>query len=323
MLIRQVIAKEKLHTLFKIYNHRERSDSGPGAELGEDRQFPSPSARGQRAYPDSDEEPCGIVNRKLNSAAVKPVMKVLYNKPELAPKQFLLLADKLINLKLVETVDDYGYLTDHHEEAQVQACLRLSYDQQACIEKATLTDVEKKGQLADVTLRNLVCDLKQVDVNYWPHIPQGKNIVRITFVLDAVTLIVCPNVYSKLPLTILPELTTPSEPNEVLKIVSANAVKVFDLDNGSIKTFPTDKLYAARGLLKQLFESKSNICDAVKLIDLNMNRSLGALLLENHDKQPNVAARAKERSCTEEADGKGSEVSTGAAKNDVLNRLEG
>ncbi|KAL1403883.1 hypothetical protein pipiens_019168 [Culex pipiens pipiens] len=281
----------------------------------------------------------------LNSAAVKPVMKVLYNKPELAPKQFLLLAVKLINftknlpckwrggqrsgrIDLGRQADSVpcsadGYLTDHHEEAQVQACLRLSYDQQACIEKATLTDVEKKGQLADVTLRNLVCDLKQVDVNYWPHIPQGKNIVRITFVLDAVTLIVCPNVYSKLLLTILPELTTPSEPNEVLKIVSANVVKVLDLDNGSIKTFPTDKLYAPRGLLKQLFESKSNIFDAVKLIDLNMNRSLGALLLENHDKKPNVAARAKERSCTEEADGKGSEVSTGAAKNEVLNRLEG
>ncbi|KAL9697831.1 hypothetical protein quinque_001272 [Culex quinquefasciatus] len=262
----------------------------------------------------------------LNSAAVKPVMKVLYNKPELAPKQFLLLAVKLINFtkKLAVYTVDNGAVELISDDKQIPyLVLQMDISWQVCIEKATLKDVEKKGQLADVTLRNLVCDLKQVDVNYWPHIPQGKNIVRITFVLDAVTLIVCPNVYSKLLLTILPELSTPSEPNEVLKIVSANVVKVLDLDNGSIKTFPTDKLYAARGLLKQLFESKSNIFDAVKLIDLYMNRSLGALLLENHDKKPNVAARAKERSCTEEADGKGSEVSTGAAKNEVLNRLEG
>ncbi|EDS37730.1 conserved hypothetical protein [Culex quinquefasciatus] len=192
--------------------------------VGGDRQFDQ-STRGQRAYPDSDEEPCGIDSRELveiiqppvtpflldvqsdvgdkfteggiignlslrtalvmlNSAIVKPVKKVLYNQPELALRPW----------------------TAVGLEEFKQLCLRLSYDQQARIMKATLTDVEKKGQLAEVTLLNVVCDLKQVDVNYWPHIPQGKSIVRITFVLDAVTLTVCPNVYSKLLLTILPEV---------------------------------------------------------------------------------------------------------------------
>ncbi|KAL9694726.1 hypothetical protein quinque_014011 [Culex quinquefasciatus] len=53
-----------------------------------------------------------------------------------------------------------------------------------------------------------------------------------------------------------------------------------------------------------------------------MNRSLGALLLENHDKKPNVAARAKERRYTEEADGKGSEVSRVDKFNATLELLQ-
>ncbi|KAL9700385.1 hypothetical protein quinque_003826 [Culex quinquefasciatus] len=66
-----------------------------------------------------------------------------------------------------------------------------------------------------------------------------------------------------------PQLTTPPEPNDV---VSANAVEILDLDNSSIKTVRLDNMF-----------------NDVKLIDLSMNRSLGALLLENHDKKLNEA----------------------------------
>ncbi|EDS38065.1 conserved hypothetical protein [Culex quinquefasciatus] len=356
----------------------------------------------------------------VTSAVVKPTMKVLYNQlPELAPKQFLPLADKLKigDLVCIETADDgwsRGLVVEQHDknwlfytvdngtvelisdEKQIRAlpeeykqkpylvlqmdlsrvimkelefkqrCYlpsfafgfeRLSYDQQTRTMKATLKDVEGKRQLAEVTFRNFVCDLKQVDINYWPHIPQDKSIVRITSVLDASTVIVCPkdkiNVYTELLQTILPvlkQLTAPPKPNDVivgvdelampyrarvLKVISANAVEVLDLDNGSIKTVPSDKLYGANGfirnlpvypmkvkirdldpaavknpeliieqlqdlrsakrLLKQLFESKSYMYDGVKLIDLNMNRSLGALLLENHDKKLNEAAEAERK----------------------------
>ncbi|XP_039452114.1 uncharacterized protein LOC120431025 [Culex pipiens pallens] len=142
----------------------------------------------------------------LNSAMVKPVNKV-------HEKTWLFYTLDNGAVELISDDKQIPYLVMQMDISRViikklefkQLCLRLSYDQQARIMKATLTDVEKKGQLAEVTLRNVVCDLKQVDVNYWPHIPQGKSIVRITFVLDAVTLTVCPNVYSKLLLTILPE----------------------------------------------------------------------------------------------------------------------
>lgn len=86
-----------------------------------------------------------------------------------------------------------------------------------------------------------------------------------------------------------PQLTTPPEPNDVvdercadelalpyrarvLKVVSANAVEILDLDNSSIKTVRLDNMF-----------------NDVKLIDLSMNRSLGAPLLENHDKKLNEA----------------------------------
>ncbi|KAL1397947.1 hypothetical protein pipiens_009354 [Culex pipiens pipiens] len=207
----------------------------------------------------------------VTSAVVKPTMKVLYNQlPELAPKQFLPLADKLKigDLVCIETADDgwsRGLVVEQHDknwlfytvdngtvelisdEKQIRAlpeefrqkpylvlqmdlsrvimkelefkqrCYlpsfafgfeRLSYDQQTRTMKATLKDVEGKRQLAEVTFRNFVCDLKQVDINYWPHIPQDKSIVRITSVLDASTVIVCPkdkiNVYTELLQTILP-----------------------------------------------------------------------------------------------------------------------
>ncbi|KAL9694693.1 hypothetical protein quinque_013978 [Culex quinquefasciatus] len=200
---------------------------------GGDRQFDQ-STRGQRAYPDSDEEPCGIDSRELveiiqppvtpflldvqsdvgdkfteggiignlssrtvlvmlNSAMVKPVKKVLYNQPELALRPWTTVGLEVMQMDISRVI------------IKKLEFKQLCHDQQARIMKATLTDVEKKGQLVEVTLWNVVCDLKQVDVNYWPHIPQGKSIVRITFVLDVVTLTVCPNVYSKLLLTILPE----------------------------------------------------------------------------------------------------------------------
>ncbi|KAL9694696.1 hypothetical protein quinque_013981 [Culex quinquefasciatus] len=143
----------------------------------------------------------------LNSAMVKPVKKVLYNQPELALRPWT-----TVGLEAVESISDdkqIPYLVMQMDISRViikkLEFKQLCHDQQARIMKATLTDVEKKGQLVEVTLWNVVCDLKQVDVNYWPHIPQGKSIVRITFVLDVVTLTVCPNVYSKLLLTILPE----------------------------------------------------------------------------------------------------------------------
>ncbi|KAL1396110.1 hypothetical protein pipiens_010749 [Culex pipiens pipiens] len=188
--------------------------------IGGDRQFPSPSARGQRAYPDSDEEPWGIVNRELAEIIQPPVTPILLDVQS-------------------DTVDDCwsrGLVAEQHE-------------------KTWLFYTVDNGAV------ELTSDDKQI-------------------------------------------------PYRVLQMDIARVI-MKKLEFKPAFGFP------ARGLLKQLFESKSNIFDGVKLIDLNMNRSLGALLLENHDKKPNVAARAKEINCTEEAVGKGSEVPTGAAKNNV------
>ncbi|EDS41827.1 conserved hypothetical protein [Culex quinquefasciatus] len=275
---------------------------------GGDRQFPSPSARGQRAYPDSDEEPWGIVNRELAEIIQPPVTPILLDVQSDTVDDCWsrgLVAEQHEKTWLFYTVDN-GAVELTSDDKQIPYRVLQMDIARACIMKATLTDVEKKGQLADVTLRNLVCDLKQVNVKYWPHIPQGKNIVRITFVLDTVTLIVCHNVYSKLLLTILPEVHP-----QPAGLPYEDQIR--DLDPTAVE----NPGLIIEQLQEQLFESKSNIFDGVKLIDLNMNRSLGALLLENHDKKPNVAARAKEINCTEEAVGKGSEVPTGAAKNNV------
>lgn len=355
----------------------------------------------------------------LTTATVKPTMKVLYNHlPEVAPKQFPPLADKLKigDLVCIETADDgwsRGLVVEQHDknwlfyavdngtvelitdEKQIrslpeeykqkphlvlqmdlskvimnelefkQRCYmpsfafgfeRLSYDKQTRTMKANLKDVEGKRLLAEVTFRNFICDLKQVDINYWPHIPQDKSIVRITSVLNVSTVIACPkdkiNIYTELLQTILPSLkplTTTPKTNEVivgvdelampyrarvLKTVSQSEVEVLDLDNGSIKSVPFEKLYAASGfiqnlpvypmkiqirdldpsavknpdliieqlqdlkaskrLLKQLFENKSYMY-GVKLIDLNTNRSLGTLLMEHHDKKINEAAEAERK----------------------------
>lgn len=355
----------------------------------------------------------------LTGAVVKPTMKVLYNQlPEVAPKQFPPLAEKLKigDLVCIETADDgwsRGLVVEQHDknwlfyavdngtvelisdEKQIrslpeeykqkphlvlqmdlskvimnelefkQRCYmpsfafgfeRLSYDKQTRTMKASLKDVEGKRQLAEVTFRNFICDLKQVDINYWPHIPQDKSVVRITSVLNVSTVIACPkdkiNIYTELLQTILPALkplTTTPKTNEVivgvdelampyrarvLQTISQSEVEVLDLDNGSIKSVPFDKLYAASGfiqnlpvypmkiqirdldpatvknpdliveqlqdlkaskrLLKQLFENKSYMY-GVKLIDLNTNRSLGALLMEHHDKKINEAAEAERK----------------------------
>lgn len=353
----------------------------------------------------------------LTGAVVKPTMKVLYNQlPEVAPKQFPPLADKLKigDLVCIETADDgwsRGLLVEQHDknwlfytvdngtvelisdEKQIrslpeeykqkphlvlqmdlmkvvmnelefkQRCYmpsfafgfeRISYGKQTRTMKAILSDVEGKRQLAEVTFRNFICDLKQVDINYWPHIPQDKSIVRITSVLNASTVIACPkdkiNIYTELLQKILPALKPlPSSPqaNEVivgvdelampyrarvLKNVSQSEIEVLDLDNGTIKIVPFTKLYAANGfiqnlpvypmkvqirdldpaavknpdlitdqlhdlkatkrLLKQVFENKSYMY-GVKLIELNTNRSLGALLMEHHDKKLNEAVEAE------------------------------
>ncbi|XP_058453750.1 uncharacterized protein LOC131431855 [Malaya genurostris] len=151
---------------------------------------------------------------------------------------------------------------------------RVSYDQQKRSMKALLKDAEGKRPLAEVEFTEFVCDLKKVGINYWPHIPQDKCVVRIASVLDISSVIICPhdkiNIYTDLlqtMLTGLKPLTSAPVVNEVIigvddimmpyrarvmKSLPSSEVELLDLDNGSIKQIPFGKLYAANSFISNL-----------------------------------------------------------------------
>ncbi|XP_053696103.1 uncharacterized protein LOC128743533 [Sabethes cyaneus] len=240
---------------------------------------------------------------------------------------------------------------------------RQEYNAQQLSMKAVLKDVEGKITLAEVIFTEFVCDLKQVGINYWPHIPQDKSVVQITAVLDICTVIICPqvkiNVYTELLQTILPGLkalcSAPTANDvivgvdeimmpyraRVLRTISTSEVELLDLDNGCIKKLPLGKLYAANSFILNLpvYTSKVQIRDintsaieneaavleqmedfkinkrnfrllfeggsymhGVKLIDLNSNRSVATLLMEQHDKKQREVAEARAKQQQREAE---------------------
>ncbi|XP_058820578.1 uncharacterized protein LOC131682827 [Topomyia yanbarensis] len=151
---------------------------------------------------------------------------------------------------------------------------RVSYDHKNRSMKALMKDAEGKRSLAEVEFTEFVCDLKKVGINYWPHIPQDKCVVKITSVLNVSSVIICPqdkiNIYTDLLQTILPglkPLTSSPLANDVIigvddimmpyrarvmKNVSSSEVELLDLDNGCIKKIPFGKLYAANGFISNL-----------------------------------------------------------------------
>lgn len=151
---------------------------------------------------------------------------------------------------------------------------RLSYDKQLRRMKCLMKDVEANRTLAEVEFGDFVCDLKTVGINYWPHIPQDKSIVKISSVLNVGTVIICPkgkvNVYTELLQSVMPTLTRlTAVPNvkdvvvavddvmmpyraRVLSILSPTEIQVLDLDNGHIRNTPLQNLYTTNGFVNNL-----------------------------------------------------------------------
>ncbi|XP_065095769.1 uncharacterized protein LOC135717560 [Ochlerotatus camptorhynchus] len=166
---------------------------------------------------------------------------------------------------------------------------RLSFNKAQQTMKCTMKDGKGKFVLAEVDFMDFECDLKKVGIDYWPHTPQDKMIVRILSALDVSTIVICPkdsiNVYTELLQTVIPNLKRlTAVPNvkdvivamddcmmpyraRVLSIVSSTEVEVLDLDNGKIRNTFTEKLFETNGFVNNLpvYTLK------VRILDMNVS----------------------------------------------------
>ncbi|XP_065083783.1 uncharacterized protein LOC135705858 [Ochlerotatus camptorhynchus] len=151
---------------------------------------------------------------------------------------------------------------------------RLSYKKALQKMKCTMKDSEGKRILAEVDFMDFECDLKKAGLNFWPHIPQDKSIVRISFTFDVSTIVVCPrdiiNIYTGLLQTVLPTLkrltTAPNVKDVIVAVddlmipyralvlsnVSTTEVELLDLDSGNITKTVLQKLFESNGFVNNL-----------------------------------------------------------------------